>query len=79
MRMLYCPARSPLSASSRLPGKRSEIGKALRSLQPVQPHLRLSRETGKLPDMFPNGEALGSPVPEADDHIEKTTQKLCLT
>ena len=60
-------------------GKRSEIGQALRNFQAIQPRLRLPRETGKLPDMFPSGEALGSPVAVADDHIEKTTRKLRFT
>lgn len=49
-------------------GKSGEVGKICRRVEPVEPYLGLTRETGKRPNVIAFGELFGSFVPVADDH-----------
>jgi hypothetical protein len=48
-----------------------EVLETGRRIEAVKPHLSLSRETGKLLDVFASGETGGLPVPVTHDHWDK--------
>jgi hypothetical protein len=49
-----------------------KVPEACRRIETVEPHLGLSRETGKLLDAFASGETGGLSVPETHNHWVKS-------
>ena len=69
IRMLYCPARSPSSFSSRFPGGTAQIIQRLCGVQQQElPQRRLSQAAGDLRPSFTEKESLCLLVSKASDH-----------